>query len=260
MCRKSKDSWRIVDFAATPNSWCGCNRENDASEQKGRMNKNLIKLIIVLAAIGAVYSFLRVLGAAEFLAWENIPKLKEKINSFGAIAPLTFVGFYVVAVVFFLPGLPVTALSGFAFGPLWGVVYASIGSVIGVSCAFLIARYTARGMVEAWVAGNAQFRKIDNGVKKQGWRMLMITRLVPIFPFNLQNYAYGLTQIKFSTYFLVSWICMLPGTVAYVQLGAAVNVGEGNVKVTLMYLAVAGVFIALVSLIPTLIRKRQVTS
>ena len=221
------------------------------------MNKNLIKLIITLAAIGAVYGFLKFSGAAEYLTWENIPKIKEKINSFGAIAPVTFIGFYVVAVVFFLPGLPVTALSGLAFGPLWGVVYASIGSAIGVSCAFLIARYTARGMVEAWVADNPQFQKIDNGVKKQGWRMLMITRLVPIFPFNLQNYAYGLTQIKFSTYFLVSWICMLPGTVAYVQLGAAVNVGEGNIRVTLLYLAGAGVFIVLVSLIPTLIRKRE---
>lgn len=222
------------------------------------MNKNLIKLIIAFAAIGVVYGFLRYSGTTEYLSLENIPKIKEKINSFGAIAPLTYIGFYVVAVVFFLPGLPITALSGLAFGPLWGTVYASIGSVIGVSFAFLIARYTARRMVETWVAGNAQFQKIDSGVQKQGWRMLMITRLVPIFPFNLQNYAYGLTQIKFSTYFLVSWICMFPGTVAYVQLGAAVNVGEGNIRKTLMYLAIAGVFIVLVSLIPALIRKRKV--
>ena len=223
------------------------------------MNKNLIKLIIALVAIGILYGCLRISGAFDYLSWENIPKIKEKIDSFGAIAPLTFIGFYVVAVVFFLPGLPVTALSGLAFGPLRGTVYASIGSAIGVSCAFLIARYTARKMVEAWVADNPQFQKIDNGVKKQGWRMLMITRLVPIFPFNLQNYAYGLTQIKFHTYFLVSWICMLPGTVAYVQLGAAVNVGEGNIRRTLVYLAGAGIFIVLVSLIPALIRKRGAT-
>lgn len=221
------------------------------------MSKNLIKLIIALAAIGVVYGGLRFSGAAEYLSLENIPKIKEKIDSFGAIGPLTFIGFYVAAVVFFLPGLPVTALSGLAFGPLWGTVYASIGSAIGVSCAFLIARYTAREMVASWVAGNAHFQKIDNGVKEQGWRMLMITRLVPIFPFNLQNYAYGLTQIRFSTYFLVSWICMLPGTVAFVQLGAAVNVGEGNIRLTLLYLAGAGVFIVLVSLIPALIRKRK---
>ena len=87
--------------------------------------------------------------------------------------------------------------------------------------------------------------------------MLMITRLVPIFPFNFQNYTYGLTKIKFVTFFFVSWICMLPGTAAYVQLGAAVNVGEGDISATLIYLAGAGVFIVLVSLIPSLIRKRE---
>ena len=221
------------------------------------MKRNLVKSIIAIIFIFAVYSLLSHYGVTEYLTRDNIPKIKEQINSFGVIAPLVYIGFYIVATVFFLPGLPVTMLSGLAFGPIWGVVYASIGAVIGVSCAFLIARHVARGMVEGWVQGNAQFRRIDEGVQRQGWRMLMITRLVPLFPFNLQNYAYGLTKIRFSTFFLVSWICMLPGTAAYVQLGAAVNLGEGDIKKTLIYLAGAGILIVLVSLIPNLIRKRQ---
>ena len=221
------------------------------------MKRNLVKIIIVIIVIVSAYSLLSHYGVTEYLKRDNIPKIKEKINSFGVIAPLVYIGFYIVATVFFLPGLPVTMLSGLAFGPVWGVVYASIGAIIGVSCAFLVARYVARGMVEGWVKGNTQFRRIDEGVHRQGWRMLMVTRLVPLFPFNLQNYAYGLTKIRFATYFFVSWICMLPGTAAYVQLGAAVNVGEGNIKKTLIYLAGAGVFIVIVSLIPSLIRKRQ---
>ena len=221
------------------------------------MKRNLVKIIIVIIVIVGAYSLLSHYGVTEYLKRDNIPKIKEKINSFGVIAPLVYIGFYIVATVFFLPGLPVTMLSGLAFGPVWGVVYASIGAIIGVSCAFLVARYVARGMVEGWVKGNTQFRRIDEGVHRQGWRMLMVTRLVPLFPFNLQNYAYGLTKIRFATYFFVSWICMLPGTAAYVQLGAAVNVGEGNIKKTLIYLAGAGVFIVIVSLIPSLIRKRQ---
>ena len=221
------------------------------------MNKNYLKLLIVIAVIGIVYGILRHYGATEYIKLDNVPKIKEKVDSFGVIAPLVYIGFYIAATVFFLPGLPVTVLSGVAFGPLWGVVYASIGSIIGVSLAFLIARYAARGMVESWVAGNEQFRKIDEGVERQGWRMLMITRLVPIFPFNLQNYAYGLTKIRFLTYFPVSWICMLPGTTAYVQIGGALISGKGNLRKTLLYLAIAGIFIVLVSLIPTLIRKRQ---
>ena len=221
------------------------------------MKRNLVKIIIVIIVIVSAYSLLSHYGVTEYLKRDNIPKIKEKINSFGVIAPLVYIGFYIVATVFFLPGLPVTMLSGLAFGPVWGVVYASIGAIVGVSCAFLVARYVARGMVEGWVKGNTQFRRIDEGVHRQGWRMLMVTRLVPLFPFNLQNYAYGLTKIRFATYFFVSWICMLPGTAAYVQLGAAVNVGEGNIKKTLIYLAGAGVFIVIVSLIPSLIRKRQ---
>ena len=220
------------------------------------MNRNWIKLILFVAVIAAVYGLLRHYSITDYLTRDNIPKIKQEISSFGALAPLVYIGFYIVATVFFLPGLPVTMLSGLAFGPIWGVVYASIGSVIGVSCAFLIARYFTRGMVEGWVEGNAQLRRIDEGVEQQGWRMLMLTRLVPIFPFNLQNYTYGLTKIKFVTFFFVSWICMLPGTAAYVQLGAAVNVGEGNIRMTLIYLAIAGVFVVLASLIPSLIRKR----
>ncbi len=221
------------------------------------MKAHLIKLICFILLITAVYLLLRHFGIIENLSRDNIPHLKTEIREFGVFAPLVYIGFYVLATIFFLPGLPVTMLSGLVFGPLWGVVYASIGSVIGISCAFLIARYVTRGMIERWVDRNAQFRRIDDGVRHQGWRMLMITRLVPIFPFNLQNYAYGLTKIGFLTFVLVSWVCMLPGTAAYVQLGAAVNVGEGNIKKTLLYLAGAALCVVLVSLIPSIIRTRQ---
>lgn len=224
------------------------------------MKKHLIKLICFVALIASVYLLLKHFGITDNLTRENVPKLKAEITNFGVLAPLVYIGFYVLATIFFLPGLPVTMLSGLAFGPFWGVVYASVGSVIGISCAFLIARYLARGMVERWVDDNAQFQRIDDGVRRQGWRMLMITRLLPIFPFNLQNYAYGLTKIRFVTFLFVSWVCMLPGTAAYVQLGAAVNVGEGNMKKTLLYLAGAGVCIALVSLIPSFIRKQHTNS
>ena len=132
------------------------------------MKRNLVKIIIATAVIVGVYSLLSHYGVIEYLNPDNIPKIKEKIEGFGVIAPLIYIGFYIAATVFFLPGLPVTMLSGLAFGPIWGVVYASIGAVIGVSCAFLIARYVARGMVEGWVQGNAQFRRIDEGVQRQG--------------------------------------------------------------------------------------------
>ena len=149
-------------------------------------------------------------------------------------------------------------LAGFVFGPLWGVLYASIASIISVACAFLIARYVARDLVEGWVKGNAQFQKIDEQVEEQGWRILMFTRLVPIFPFNLQNYAYGLTKIRFSTFVLTSAIFMLPGTIALVLLGGAFVSGEGNFLKTALYLGIAGVVMFALSLLPNFLRKHQV--
>ena len=113
-----------------------------------------------------------------------------------------------------------------------------------------------RPMVEGWAAKNATFKKIDNGVEQYGWRMVMITRLVPVFPFNLQNYAYGLTKVNFGTYVLVSWICMLPGTVAYVFLSGAIISGEGDPGQILVYLAIGGVVLVGLSFLPRLLRRR----
>ena len=221
------------------------------------MKKSIIKILITVVIVTVVYLVLRSYGVTDEIRLENVPKIKTWVASFGKIAPLIYIGLYLVSTVFFLPGSPVTVLAGFVFGPFWGVFYASVASIISVSMAFLVARYVARDLVEGWVKDNAQFRKIDEQVEEQGWRILMFTRLVPIFPFNLQNYAYGLTSIRFSTYVLVSAIFMLPGTAVFVQLGGAFVSGEGNIWKTLLYLGVAGVLMLLLSLIPRLLRKYQ---
>ena len=215
------------------------------------------KILITVGVVAAVSLVLRDYVVTDDISLENVPKIKTWVAGFGRIAPLVYIGLYLVSTVFFLPGSPVTVLAGFVFGPLWGVFYASVASIISVSVAFLIARYVARDLVEGWVKGNAQFRKIDEQVEEQGWRILMFTRLVPIFPFNLQNYAYGLTSIRFSTYVLVSAIFMLPGTAVFVQLGGAFVSGEGNIWKTLLYLGIAGVLMLLLSLIPRLLQKYQ---
>ncbi|MCY3722350.1 TVP38/TMEM64 family protein [Candidatus Poribacteria bacterium] len=221
------------------------------------MKKSIIKILITVGVVATVYLVLRAYGVTDDIRLENVPKIKTWVEGFGRIAPLVYIGLYLVSTVFFLPGAPVTILAGFVFGPLWGIFYASVASIISVSVAFLIARYVARDLVEGWVKDNAQFRKIDEQVEEQGWRIVMFTRVVPIFPFNLQNYAYGLTSIRFPTYVLVSAIFMLPGTAVFVQLGGAFVRGEGNIWKTLLYLGIAGVLLLLLSLIPKLLRKYQ---
>ena len=224
---------------------------------KVQPKKNKKKLLIMVAVLAAVVLTMKQLGIFEYLSIENMTKLTEWINSFGMIGPIILILIWIAACIFFLPGLPIALLGGLAFGPIYGTIYASIGGTLGATAAFLVARYVARGMVEEWVSGNEQFKKIDEGVKEQGWRMLMITRLVPVFPFNLQNYAYGLTKIDLKTYVFVSWICMLPATIAFSFAGGSVVSGQGDLTKTLMYLGVAAIFFVLLSLLPGIIKKRH---
>lgn len=221
------------------------------------MNSKAIKLVITIGILTVIYLLFRYYGVTEYIDLKNVYKIKDWVSGFGIIAPLIYISFYILGTLFFLPGLPITVLSGIAFGPVWGVVYVWVGATGGAAFAFLAARYVARELVENWVAGNAQFQEIDEKVEQEGWRIVMFTRLVPFFPFNLQNYAYGLTKIKFLTYVLVSAIFMLPGTIAYVQIGGAIISGEGNLSKTLSYLSIAGILILLVSLIPRFLRKRR---
>jgi uncharacterized membrane protein YdjX (TVP38/TMEM64 family) len=194
------------------------------------------------------------LGLFDLLTVENIDRIDAWFESLGWRAPLVFILLWIVACVFFLPGLPISIAGGLIFGAVWGAVWTTVGANIGAAAAFLIGRYLARGMVERQIRSNSGLRRIDEGVERNGWRMLMITRLVPLFPFNIQNYVYGLTNIRFGTYVLVSLICMLPATIAYNF--AAGSVRTGDFGRTLWYLGVAAVFFVLLSLIPGWMKKR----
>ncbi len=212
--------------------------------------------LLLLGGIVLAGAFLtRIFGFQEILSLKNLAHLRAGIERFGPFAPLVFIAGYILAVIFFVPGLPITVLGGVAFGPIWGTVYVSIASTIGVALTFLIARYGAREMVERWVAESPRLTKIDQAVAHHGWQIVMITRLVPLFPFNLQNYAYGLTRISFWSYLFTSWPCMLPGTAAYTFAGGALSEAGGDIQRTLLYLGIAGSLLVLVSLLPRWLHK-----
>lgn len=205
------------------------------------------------------------LGVAVLLGWslglhdwvrpERLARLREGIDARGAWGPVLYVVGYVVAELVFVPALPLTLLGGLAFGPVWGTVYVSIASTLAAALAFLVARHLARGMVERWLKESPRLARIDAAVERHGWRILMITRLVPLFPFNLQNFAYGLTRIPFWTYVGVSWVCMLPATVAFTLAGGALS--AGSPRGTLWTLAGAALLIVLVSLAPRWLTRRS---
>ncbi len=212
-------------------------------------------LALLLVAAGIVAA--RSLGLGDLIRLEKVAKLKQWIEGYGALAPVVFIAGYIFATVVFVPGLPVTVLGGVAFGPLWGTLYVWIGATIGAGLAFLVARYAVRSTVERWVQASPRIAKMDGQVAEHGWRIVMLTRLVPIFPFNLQNYAYGITRIGFWPYLITSSICILPATAAFTFAGGALSDGRGDVKRTFAYLAIAGVLLVLISLIPRWLQRRS---
>jgi uncharacterized membrane protein YdjX (TVP38/TMEM64 family) len=142
------------------------------------------------------------------------------ISGLGSLGPLIFIGLYIVVCVLLLPGSIPTLGAGVVFGVVKGTVAVSIGSTLGATCAFLIGRYLARNWVSGKIAGNEKFRAIDEAVRSQGWKIVLLTRLSPVFPFNLLNYAFGLTRVRLMHYFVASWVGMIPGTIMFVYAGS----------------------------------------
>jgi uncharacterized membrane protein YdjX (TVP38/TMEM64 family) len=217
-------------------------------------NKNSKVYFVTFLFIMSILLLWRI-GAFRFISIENLKNLKSWIDSFGQLGPLVYILLYIFACLFFLPGLPLTVLGGVIFGPVKGTIYTVIGAGIGLSLAFLAARYTFRGLIEKKFGDSPLFKKLDEGVKKQGWRILITTRLIPIFPFNVQNYVYGLTSISFLQYSVLSTIFIIPGTSAYTFSAGAIASGEGFSPRNLTYLGIGAFFFILVSLLPKLIKK-----
>lgn len=141
------------------------------------------------------------------------------IQGLGAVGAIAFILLYIVATVAFLPGSIVTLGAGVVFGVAAGSLYVFIGATLGATLAFLVGRYVARGWVSKKIAGNDKFKAIDEAVGREGFKIVLLTRLSPIFPFNLLNYAFGVTGVSLKDYFLGS-VGMIPGTIMYVYLGS----------------------------------------
>jgi uncharacterized membrane protein YdjX (TVP38/TMEM64 family) len=141
------------------------------------------------------------------------------VDSLGAIAPLAFIVIYNIATVLLIPGSVLTLGSGILFGLAWGTVYVIIAATLGATCAFWIGRNFARRWVNRQLEKYPKFEAIDRAVALQGFKIVALVRLSPLFPFNLLNYAFGITQVSLKDYVLGS-VGMIPGTILYVYLGS----------------------------------------
>ncbi len=141
------------------------------------------------------------------------------IQNLGPAGAIAFMAIYILATVLLIPGSLLTLGGGAIFGVLVGSVYVFLAASIGATLAFLIGRYLARGWVSKQIEGNTKFKAVDNAIAREGLKIVILTRLSPVFPFNLLNYALGVTQVSLKDY-LVGFIGMLPGTVMYVYIGS----------------------------------------
>jgi uncharacterized membrane protein YdjX (TVP38/TMEM64 family) len=151
-----------------------------------------------------------------------VPPFAAWVERLGVWGPVAFVAGYALATVAFVPGSLLTLAAGAIFGLVRGTALVFVAATLGASAAFLLSRYLARGWVERRLAGNKRFAAIDRAVGAEGRRIVFLLRLSPVFPFNLLNYALGLTRVRFADY-LVASIGMLPGTVLYVYSGTLVG-------------------------------------
>lgn len=147
------------------------------------------------------------------------------VEQLGPTGPAMFIFLYIAACVFFVPGSALTLGAGAIFGVVKGAIIVSVASTMGATAAFLVGRYVARDWVARKIEKNEKFKAIDSAVGDEGWKIVGLTRLSPVFPFSLLNYAYGLTRVSLRDYVLASWIGMMPGTVMYVYIGSLARLG-----------------------------------
>ena len=212
------------------------------------MNRKMLARIVLFAALAAAIA-----AAYVYRDWLNVAALESWVKSAGALGPLLYMAVYAIATVLFLPGSVITLAGGALFGPVWGTLYSLTGATLGATVAFLIARYLASDWVHRKAGGWT--KQLIEGVQQEGWRFIAFVRLVPLFPFNLLNYALGLTRIGLLAYVAGSYVFMFPGALAYTYLGyagrEAVAGGEGLIQKGLLALALLSV----VAFLPSLIKR-----
>ena len=209
--------------------------------------KKLLRISILLLLVAGIVAAIIYKDQFDANALENW------VKDAGSAGPIVFMLIYAIGAVFFLPGAVLTLAGGALFGPVFGTFYNLTAATIGAMISFLAARYLAHDWVEKKTGG--RMKQLKQGVEGEGWKFVAFVRLVPLFPFNVLNYALGLTKIKFSHYSISTYVFMLPGAIAYTYLGyvgrEAVAGGDGLIQKVMLALAL----LAIVGFLPSLISR-----
>lgn len=216
--------------------------------------KKIIKIVVIVGILAAAFFAVRASGLFELM--KDYDKFKAFIEGYGALGYLIYVLIYIVIAVFSIPATIPTLVAGIVFGSVKGGILSLISATIGATAAFLISRYLARDLIVGKFGENPIFKKIEAGVEKNGKDFLILTRLVPIFPYNIQNYAYGVTNLNVVTFFVISLITMAPGAFIYAYMAGDIA-ENGFTTMLFIKLLIAGIILFGVSQIPKIFAKKK---
>ncbi len=200
------------------------------------------KPLLLLVPLVALAIAAPALGLGQWIA-----QLRGWIEGFGALGPLVFALVYAVAIVAAVPASLLTVAAGAMFGSVVGVATVAAGATAGAAAAFAIARWLARDAVSGWLGRSEKFMRLDAMTERHGAVIVAITRLLPIFPFSLLNYGFGLTRVRFGTYVLWSFLRMLPGTALYVVGADALTSGIAQGRIPWGLVAALAAIVALLA-------------
>src|SRR5260370_41068878 len=188
----------------------------------GSLSRWILRLVLIAAVIVAVkyFGWLPHLKAGFKWLQSELELVVQWIGGLGAWGPIIFICAYIIACVLLVPASVLTLGAGAIFGVIHGSIYVSIGATLGASAAFLVGRYFARAWIAKRMGANPTFAAIDRALAAEGWKIVALTRLSPVFPFVLMNYAFGVTRVSFRHYFFASGIGTMPASVMDVYIGS----------------------------------------
>ena len=195
--------------------------------------KFLLACLIFALVIYAIHAF----GLFDLLT--DLPHLQTLIRQSGLFGYSLYILLFIIATLFLLPGSILVIAGGIVFGPLLGTLLSLIAATLASSCSFLLERWLGRDLLLKYVGHSHTFQAIEKGIARNGIDFLILTRLIPLFPYNIQNYAYGLTTIAFWPYTLISALTTLPGIVIYTVMASDLA-NEGITLRFILQLCLAG--------------------
>lgn len=226
----------------------------ETTKKKGKGIGKLVAFILIILVIATLNQYY---GWSDFFKGDDwYGRLQTLVQTNFLEAALIYIAVMVVAsVVLAVPGVTFAIIAGAIFGPWWGTLLCTLSATIGAIAAFIVGRFFLQDGLRDQIAKNQYIRKLlfDENTKNE-MMVLMITRLVPVFPYNLQNFAYGITDISLLKYSIGTFFFMIPGTAMY-TIGTYAVTGAGN---KLLYIGLTAAIVVCVLAVSKVLRKKYV--